>query len=157
MKAMDVLRSACMLAVACGVVAMPHAFAQARDKPASSQVRKAAPPSAQKSQRKPVQAGPAKKKVKPVAAQKAKPRKPAVTAKKKPTTTTNAAARRPAEPRPLPPPIAWVPPPLGPERFYPHGIPELRPEFLHPEHPPRVEQAVEARPRPLGGQPEWLP
>jgi hypothetical protein len=54
--------------------------------------------------------------------------------------------------------VAWVPPPLGPERFYPNGIPELRPEFMHPEVPARVEQAANTRPESVGGQPaEWLP
>ena len=155
MRAMNVLRSACMLAVACGVVATLDAVAQVRDKPASSQVRKSAPKAAQHAQRK--QAGQARHGKKKVAAHKAKPRKPVATVKRQPTTTTTAARRAP-QTRPLPPPVAWVPPPLGPERFYPNGIPELRPEFLHPEGPPaRVEQAANTGPEPLGGQPEWLP
>lgn len=150
MGSMKVLRTACMLAVACGVVTTVEAIAQTRDKPASSQARKAA--TAAKSNvhqqrkhasRKHVQHG--KKKTRPVAANKTSARKAVAT------------SRVPS--RPLPPPVAWVPPPLGPERFYPNGIPELRPEFMHPEAPPaRVEQAANSRPASVGGQPaEWLP
>jgi hypothetical protein len=54
--------------------------------------------------------------------------------------------------------VAWVPPPLGPERFYPNGIPELRPEFLHPERPlpARPDQSATVAPA-LGGHPELMP
>jgi hypothetical protein len=165
MTSMKVLRSACMLAIACGVVATVDAIAQTRDTPASSQVRKATVPKAAKqtARKQTPQARHGKKKSKPVAASKSRPGKPVAkarhrkqpvaTAKKAPATTV---ANRPA--RPLPPPLVWIPPPLGPERFYPHGIPELRPEFLHPEAPPaRVDQAANTRPERLGGQPEWLP
>jgi hypothetical protein len=159
---MNVLRSACVLALACGVVATVDAIAQTRDKPATSQVRPAAAKAGTQQARKQVQARHGKK-TKPAIASKAKPGKPVArarspkqpvaTARKAPSTTV---ASRPA--RPLPPPVAWVPPPLGPERFYPNGIPELRPEFLHPEGPPaRVDQAANTRPDALGGQPEWLP
>jgi hypothetical protein len=59
-----------------------------------------------------------------------KPAKPAATA------TAKAGARQPgpnvAAVAPRPEPQMYVPPPLGPERYYPNGIPELRPEFLHP-------------------------
>lgn len=163
MTSMKVLRSACMLAVACGVVATVDAVAQTRDKPAASQVRKAAAKAGAQQPRKQVQAKHGKKKSKPVAASKAKPGKPVARARspKQPVATAKKApatsvANRPA--RALPPPVAWVPPPLGPERFYPNGIPELRPEFLHPERPPvQVDQTATARPDALGGQPEWLP
>ena len=156
MRSMKVLRTACMLAVACGVMTTLEAVAQARDKPASSQVRKAATPTKSKAHqtrkhatKKHAQHG--KKKARPVAANKAPARKTVATARA-------PSPRQPAA-RPLPPPVAWVPPPLGPERFYPNGIPELRPEFMHPEAPPaRVEQAANGRPASAGGQPtEWLP
>ncbi len=140
MRSMKVLRSACMLAVACGVMTTVEAIAQARDKPASSQVRKATTQAKANKQAKDRHARHGKKKSRPVAATKPAARKAVATAK-------------------VPPPVAWVPPPLGPERFYPNGIPELRPEFMHPEGPPaRVEQAASSRPESVGGQPtEWLP
>ena len=160
MRSMKLLRSACMLAVACGLMTTAGALAQTRDKPASSQAGKAttraktkANPDAHQQRRhaKDRHARHGKKKSRPVAAGKSAPRKAVATA-------ARAPSRKPAA-RPLPPPVAWVPPPLGPERFYPHGIPELRPEFMHPEAPPaRVEQAAGSRPESLGGQPaEWLP
>lgn len=155
MRSMKVLRTACMLAVACGVLTTVEAVAQARDKPASPQARKAASTPAKSSahqlrkqaNKKHAQQG--KKKTRPVAANKAPARKAVATAK--------APSRQPVA-RPLPPPVAWVPPPLGPERFYPNGIPELRPEFMHPEAPARVEQGANSRPAAAGGQhTEWLP
>lgn len=107
----------------------------------------------------------ATRKARPVASSKSAAKKPAVAARspaKAPVTTrvptprpATAIARRPPAPA-LPPPVAWVPPPLGPERFYPNGIPELRPEFLHPERPPIAQQAVIRAPTP-GGEPELLP
>ena len=157
MTSMTLLRSACMLAVACGVVATVDAVAQARDKPATSQVRKSTAPKAAQhtGRKKSTHAKQGKKKSRQVAANKAKAGKPVAKARKNAKPVT-AVANRTA--RPLPPPVAWVPPPLGPERFYPNGIPELRPEFMHPEGPPvRVEQAANTRAEPLGGQPEWLP
>jgi hypothetical protein len=55
--------------------------------------------------------------------------KPAV---KAPTRTAVAArSARSAEQQASAAPRVYLPP-LGPERFYPNGIPELRPEFLHP-------------------------
>lgn len=73
--------------------------------------------------------------------------KPALAARK-PAATVNAPAL---------PPVARTLPPLGPERFYPNGIQELRPEFLHPlpGAPAVSEQA--AAPREPGAGPEWLP
>lgn len=153
MRSMKVLRTACMLAVACGVMTTVEAIAQTRDKPASSQVRKT-PTQAKTKHAKDKHSNHArhgKKKSMPIAANKLAPRKAVATAKVSPS-------RKPAA-RPLPPPVAWVPPPLGPERFYPNGIPELRPEFMHPEGPPaRVDQAASSRSESVGGQPtEWLP
>ena len=155
MRSMKVLRTACMLVVACGVMTTVEAVAQTRDKPASSQVRKAATQAKSKAHppRKHANTQHArhgKKKSRPVAANKPAPRKSVATA--------NAAPRKPTA-RSVPPAVAWVPPPLGPERFYPNGIPELRPEFMHPEGPPaRVDQAANSRPEAVGGQPtEWLP
>jgi len=160
MKSIKVLRSACMLAVACGVLVTVEAAAQPRDKPAASQARKA---DAKQQQRKQAHARHGKKKHKPVAANKsgakaksAVKRPPVTAAKKKSSATTTAAAKRPA--RTIPPAVAWVPPPLGPERFYPNGIPELRPEFLYPEGPPAPpQQAASARTESVGREPEWLP
>jgi len=153
MRSMKLLQSACMLAVACGVMTTVEAIAQTRDKPGSSQVRKTTTQAKAKAQqRKQANVRHARQgKKKPVAATK----KPALSTARK--SSIGTAANRPA--RPLPPPVAWVPPPLGPERFYPNGIPELRPEFMHPERPPlRVEQAANSGPAGAGGQPtEWLP
>lgn len=163
MKSIKVLRSACMVAVACGVLVTVEAMAQPRDKPAASQARKA---DAKQQQRKQVQARHGKKKHKPVAANKsgakaknAVKRPPATAAKKKSPVAAAAATKRPAR-NAVPPAVAWVPPPLGPERFYPNGIPELRPEFLYPEGPPTPlppQQAASARTESVGHQPEWLP
>lgn len=142
MRSMKLLQSACMLAVAFGVMTTVEAVAQTRDKPASSQARQATQAQSNAHpKRKPAKAKHARKKSRPVAASKPAPRKAVATT------------------RPSPPPVAWVPPPLGPERFYPNGIPPLRPEFMHPEAPPaRVEQASRSRTDPVGGQPaEWLP
>ncbi|TFY98196.1 hypothetical protein [Ramlibacter humi] len=60
-------------------------------------------------------------------------KKPVLTAKT-PLRKTTITARREPEKRYLPPPVSmnWTPPPLGPERFYPNGIPELHPAFMHP-------------------------
>ena len=155
MRSMKVLRTACMLAVACGVMTTVEAIAQTRDKPASPQVGKATAKAKtnahqQRKHANTQHARHGKKKSRPVASNKPAPRKPVATA--------NAPSRKPAA-RPVPPAVAWVPPPLGPERFYPNGIPELRPEFMHPEGPPaRVDQAANSRPESVGGQPtEWLP
>ncbi|TFZ07183.1 hypothetical protein EZ313_11405 [Ramlibacter henchirensis] len=160
------LRSACVLAVACGLAVAADASAQSRDKAGQPQASKATKARADKQKaaprsRKQVQAKGKSKQAKPVAANsRSRPAtansksKPAASAKAASTPPARAVARRPQAP--LPPPVAWVPPPLGPERFYPHGIPELRPEFLHPERPLPVEQAATRAPS-LGGQPEWLP
>jgi hypothetical protein len=106
-------------------------------------------------------AAPAKKK--PVAAAKAagvKAQRPPIakgkgagtskaTAAKKPpaSLSAKAAAKRPtpmvAAVAPRPEPQMYVPPPLGPERYYPNGIPELRPEFLHPLPGARPQVAVQ--------------
>jgi hypothetical protein len=145
MRSMKLLQSACMLAVACGVMTTVEAIAQTRDKPGSSQVRKTSTQAKAKAHQQRKQADV----------------KHARQGKKKSVTATTRPSKKPAlaTARTLPPPVAWVPPPLGPERFYPNGIPELRPEFMHPERPPaRVDQAANSRPASAGGQPtEWLP
>lgn len=88
--------------------------------------------------------------------------KPALSTRGQPTRKAPpvATAGRTARPT-VPPPVAWTPPPLGPERFYPNGIPELRPEFLHPLPGASADApAVSARaavPRASGTEPEWLP
>lgn len=78
----------------------------------------------------------------------------------KPTLATRPAARKPApaaRDRAALAPVARTLPPLGPERFYPDGIPQLRPEFLHPlPAAPAVSEPV-AAPRVPGAEPEWLP
>lgn len=60
--------------------------------------------------------------------------KKATATAKAPLRTTTITARREPEKRYLPPPVSmnWTPPPLGPERFYPNGIPALHPAFMHP-------------------------
>jgi hypothetical protein len=159
------LRSACVLAAACGLAVAADASAQARGKAGQPQASKAVKARADKQKAprstKQVQAKGKSKQAKPIAANgKSRPAtangksKPTTSAKASPAPPARAVARRPQAP--LPPPVAWVPPPLGPERFYPNGIPELRPEFLHPERPLPVEQAATRTPS-LGGQPEWLP
>jgi hypothetical protein len=68
----------------------------------------------------------------------AKPTAPVATAKRdarpapKGTATAKAPVPKVAAVAARPEPQMYVPPPLGPERYYPNGIPELRPEFLHP-------------------------
>lgn len=172
---------ACVIAV---VLACAGPFAGALAQPAKDAPRAAASRTAEKAGKATPQRrsavtskkpGTAAKKARPSAG-KAKPRK-AVAAKKKgsarrpvaatrkkarPTAarsrsapSSQQVARRPAAP--LPPPLAWTLPPLGPERYYPNGIPELRPEFLHPlpgEAP--IEQPAAPAMRP-GAEPEWLP
>lgn len=48
-------------------------------------------------------------------------------------------------------------PPLGPERFYPDGIPELHPAFMHPLPGTPVLSEPAAVSRAPGAEPEWLP
>jgi hypothetical protein len=157
-------RSACVLAAlaTCGWVAPEALAAQANGKDKAQTVRKA-PPSAATKKPAPRKAGKAAKKRAPVA-KKAGPRKPraATAARKKPPVTARSTSRKAppglARTRPtVPPPVAWTLPPLGPERFYPNGIPELRPEFLHPvpDASGRNEQAA-AGPS-AGMEPNWLP
>jgi hypothetical protein len=63
-----------------------------------------------------------------------------------PPATTNATVRA-APARSLPPPQTATFIPLGPERFYPNGIPELRPEFMHPLPEAQVTARQEAAAR----------
>jgi hypothetical protein len=84
---------------------------------------------------------------KPVATAKVAPRAPAATAKREPDRYVAPA-----------PSLGWTPPPLGPERFYPNGIPPLHPAFLHPLPGTAVKQEASAALSPRrGGEPEMLP
>jgi hypothetical protein len=107
-------------------------------KPVASKTtqKKTTQKSAPKRAARPTQAAKSKQatqaKVKPPAVPKvATTRPPSSVATARPAAWPAAPPVQP-EVRQLPPPLVWTPPPLGPERFYPNGIPPLRPEFMHP-------------------------
>lgn len=153
------------VAIACALASGPAQAQAPRPGPVASEARKAGPKATNP------RAVPKKKARssrrssadrKPALVRKHRPGKPAATAKsvtKKPVTRKKAqsAARTGVAPVAAPPPVARTLPPLGPERFYPHGIPPLHPAFMHPlpGTPGVSEQAAASRVP--GAEPEWLP
>ncbi|HYD77313.1 hypothetical protein [Ramlibacter sp.] len=153
------------VAIACAALAAGPAHAQAaQPSPVAEQAGKAKPKAS-------TQRGVVKKKSrvsrradaarKPSLARKQRPGKAAAAAKvptkkaltkKAPLTARSARAAVAA-----PPPVARTLPPLGPERFYPDGIPELHPAFMHPLPGTPVLSERAAVSRAPGAEPEWLP
>ncbi len=125
----------------------------------------AAPGTQGETRSKPAAQAPAKAVKKPGAEARAKKKAPSTTARvKKPAATAKApasrskptvAARAPAAVPPREP--YWTP--LPPSRFYPNGIPELRPEFLHPlpSERPVVAAPPPARTYEVPGHIEMMP
>ncbi|WBY00456.1 hypothetical protein PE066_13365 [Ramlibacter tataouinensis] len=153
---------AAVLGCAAATVAPAHASAQATGKlPQANASGTAVPPAVKKKK------SALRKKVRPSGKARAtgKHSPPRLQRRSKPVLSTRGPQTRKAPsarvgraaPSTLPPPVAWTLPPLGPERFYPNGIPELRPEFLHPLPGAPAVSAQAVAPRAPGAEPEWLP
>ncbi len=156
-------RAACVLAaaMACGGAATAPAEVQAqmlKKAPDASAIRSAGPQAgkqraALKKKAQPSRQARSGSKRSPVPTQ--RPRKAPLTAK---TATGKAApVAKAGSMASIPPPVARTLPPLGPERFYPNGIPELHPAFLHPLPGTLVLSEQAAASRLPGAEPEWLP
>ncbi len=157
-------RAACVLAVAMAWGGAAGGLAQAqaqmpKQSPAASEVRHADPQARKKRA--------ALKKVQP-SRKASSGRKSSLVRKHRPPGKSSLGAKAVTKKAPsstragsaiiaAPPPVARALPPLGPERFYPNGIPELHPAFLHPlpGTPMVSEQAAVSRG--AGAEPEWLP